>query len=234
MMGLEVTERQTMQQWYELSGDLKARELFPQLLPTSESVKDAREVDEEIRTEPEEKAGPYDGFSQPLDAMQDEVDEFTKAAIAEFHDEALTAAKALLTALKAGSTLLHKDFEEVEEEILEEAAKELGVAIPWDPVEAAQIAAAEAARRADRLARAKALLADKATAIEGLAKHNLTDAQKEILRAGLGNTQYRELVVRANCSAEAVRSFATFLQAERNVSYLGLSEQEEAEVKQAA
>ena len=142
-MSMQVIERQTTETWYELSGDLAARDVFPRLLPDSEAIKEV----EDIQTEPEAAEGRYDGCPQEDDAMEDEIAEFTQSAISEFHDEALTAAKSLLAALQAAQTLLHCDFEEVEEVILEEAAKALGVTIPWDPVEAAQMAADEAARQ---------------------------------------------------------------------------------------
>jgi hypothetical protein len=145
-MALHVTERQTTDTWYELTGDLEACELFPTLLRDSES---AKEVENEINSEHDTADGRYDGYPAP-EAMEDEVAEFTKAAIAELHDEALAAAKTTLTtALKAGETLLHKNFEDEEEGVLEEAAEVLGVAIPWDPVEAAQVAAEQAVRQAE-------------------------------------------------------------------------------------
>ena len=146
-MTLQVTERQTTTQWYELSGELEARELFPNLLPNSKSVK---EVEEDIKTEAEEVEGKYDGCPQEDDAMEDENAEFTSTAVAEFNPEALAAAKNRLTALKDGETLLRQNFEEAEEEVLEEAGKVLGVAVPWDPVEAAQIAAYVAAEEQRR------------------------------------------------------------------------------------
>jgi hypothetical protein len=144
-MSLQVIERQTTTTWYELNGELEASELFPTLLPNSESVK---EIEEDIETEPEEREGKYDGCPQDDSEMEDEIDEFTKSALSEFHDEAIVAAKALLMGLKAGQTLLCREFEEAEETVLEEAAKELGMAIPWDPAEAAQIAADQAAEEA--------------------------------------------------------------------------------------
>jgi hypothetical protein len=143
-MSLQVTERQQVEQWYELSGYIEACEVFPRLLPNSESV---AEVEDDIESEHEFKEGRYDGCPQEDDAMEGEIDDFTKSAISEFHDEALTAAKNMLTALKAGETLLHKTFQDEEEAVLEEAAKALGIAVPWDPAEAAQIAADEAARQ---------------------------------------------------------------------------------------
>jgi hypothetical protein len=161
-MSLQVTERQQVEQWYELSGYIKACEVFPKLLPNSESV---AEVEDDIESEHEFNEGRYDGCPQGPEAMQDEFDKFTKSALSEFHDEALTAAKDLLMALKATETLLHKDFEDKEEEILEEAAKALGIALPWDPAEAAQIAAAQIAQHArtivyaqNDVARAQAML----------------------------------------------------------------------------
>ncbi len=144
-MPLEVIERQTTETWYALTGDLAARDVFPRLLPNSESIK---EVEEDITTESEFDDGKYDGYPQDDGEMEEEIDEFTQSAISEFHDEALTAAKTTLTALNAGKTLLHKDYEHEEEDILEEAAKALGIAVPWDPAEAAQIAAEEAAGEA--------------------------------------------------------------------------------------
>jgi hypothetical protein len=142
-MSVQVIERQTTETWYELTGDLAARDVFPRLLPNSEAIKEV----EDIRTDPEAKDGRYDGCPQEDEAMAEEIDEFTETAISEFHDEALTAAKNILTALKVGQKLLHGDFEDEEESIVEEAAKALGIAVPWDPVEAAQIAADEAARQ---------------------------------------------------------------------------------------
>ncbi len=144
-MALDVTERQITETWYELTGDLEARDLFPRLLPNSDSIV---EVEEDIQTESEFDDGKYDGCPQDHCAMEDEVEEFTKSAISEFHDEALSAAKTILTVLKAGETLLHKDFECEEEDILDEAAKALGIELPWDPAEAAQLAAEKAAREA--------------------------------------------------------------------------------------
>jgi hypothetical protein len=180
-MPLEVIERQTTEQWYELSGDLAASEIFPRLLPKSESTWDAR--DGEIETEHEQVDGPYDGCPQPDTEMKKEIAEFTKSAIAEFHDEALTAAKTMLTALKAGQTVLRGDFRELEKNIMEKAAKELGVAVPWDPVEAAQkaaqIAAEQAAYHAQRIPRAQkrvayaqAMLDENAAAIAEAKKRN--------------------------------------------------------------
>jgi hypothetical protein len=147
-MALQVIERQTTEQWYELSGTLAASEIFPNLLSKSESIWDTAEQDEEIKTEREQVEGKYDGCPQEDDAMEDEIAEFTKSAIAEFHDEALNAATAMLTALKPGDTLLQRDFEDTEMEILEEAAKALGIAVPFDPVEAAQMVAEQAAQEA--------------------------------------------------------------------------------------
>jgi hypothetical protein len=144
-MGLQVTERQTTRTWYELSGEVEARRVFPKLLASSRSIK---EVDQEIRTEPEEDEGKYDGFRAEHDAMECEIEEFTQSAIAQFHDEALAAAKGVLMALKSGQTLLLKDFEEAEINILDEAGSTLGIAVPWDPTEAAQMAAKTAADEA--------------------------------------------------------------------------------------
>jgi hypothetical protein len=149
-MALEVYERQQTEQWYVLSGYIEAREVFPTLLPNSESVVEIEDDEGEIETEHEFNEGGYDGCPQELEQMEDEVAEFTKSALMEFHDEALAAAKAMLTALKAGETLLRANFDEDgrEEVILEEAATALGVVVPWDPVEAAEIAAAEVAHQA--------------------------------------------------------------------------------------
>ena len=97
-MTLQVTERQSVEQWYELSGAVEAKELFPTLLPNSESLKEV----EDIQTEPEVSEGDTDGCPQPDEEMENEIAEFTDSALSEFHDEALTAAKNLLTALKAG------------------------------------------------------------------------------------------------------------------------------------
>lgn len=146
-MPLSVTERQTTKTWYELNGDLEARELFPNLLPNSDSV---IEMEEEMSTEPEEDDGRYDGCPASDDEMETEIDKFTNSALAEFHPEALAAAKAKLTALKPGQTLLRGDFEDAEQTILDEAAKELGIPDPWDLAEAAQIAEEEARRKQRR------------------------------------------------------------------------------------
>jgi hypothetical protein len=129
-MSLRVTERQKLETWYELSGDIEARDLFPTLLPTSNSLVEA----DEIETEHDIGAGRYDGFDQPDYEMRQEIAEFTESALVEFHSEALAAAKAALKALTAGETLLHKNFKDQEVSVLEEAAKALGVVICWDPV----------------------------------------------------------------------------------------------------
>ena len=156
-MSLQVIERQETKTWYELHGRLEACELLPNLLPDSKAIK---ETSGEIETEPEVDDGRYDGFVQDEDVMENEISEFTEDAISEFHDEALAAAKAKLAALKPGETLLHEKFEAEEEPILEEAAKALGIAVPWDPAEAEQIAAAEAKQIADRIVRARQSLAN--------------------------------------------------------------------------
>lgn len=143
-MALEVVERQITETWYELCGDLEACEIFPTLLSDSESRK---EVEENISTEHERGEGEYDGCPGQEDEMPDEIDEFTESAIAEFRDEALAAAKTKLTALKPGQTLLRCDFEDAEQTILDEAAKELGITDPWDKAEAAQLAEEEARRQ---------------------------------------------------------------------------------------
>ena len=71
-------------------------------------------MSEDIQTESEVAAGRYDGYDASDDVMEDEIAEFTKSAIAGFHDEALTAAKIMLTALKTGETLLRRNFEDEE------------------------------------------------------------------------------------------------------------------------
>jgi hypothetical protein len=43
-MTLQVTERQSVEQWYELSGAVEAKELFPTLLPNSESLKEVEDI----------------------------------------------------------------------------------------------------------------------------------------------------------------------------------------------
>jgi hypothetical protein len=187
-MSLQVIERQSTTQWYELCGHLEASELFPRLLPNSESIK---EMDEEIETEPEVVEGRYDGCLQDDCEMEDEIAEFTKSALSEFHDEALAAAKATLTALQAGQTLLQRGFQDEEEVVLEEAAKALCIAIPWDPVEAAQIATEQAASHARNITYAQSDLAhaqtllDKNTAVIARGKeHNKPHvlAEEERLR----------------------------------------------------
>jgi hypothetical protein len=70
-MTLHVTERQQTEFWYRLSGHLAASELFPRLLPNSESRKEV----EGIETEHETDVGRYDESPCP-DAMEDEVVEF--------------------------------------------------------------------------------------------------------------------------------------------------------------
>lgn len=146
-MALSVTERQKTERWYELYGHLEARELFPKLLPNSDSV---MEMDEEISTEPELVESGYDGCPAEHRRMANEVAKFNESAIAKFRDEALPAANAMLTGLAAGQTLLRRDFKEIEKTFLEEAAKELAISIPWDAAEAAQMAADEAAKEAFR------------------------------------------------------------------------------------
>lgn len=81
------------------------------------------------------------------------------AGSSEFHDEALAAAKATLTALQAGQTLLQEDFRDEEKVVLEEAAKALGIAVPWDPAEAAQIAKDKAEAHARSIVYAQQRLA---------------------------------------------------------------------------
>src|SRR5579862_4264433 len=108
-MSLHVVERQMTETWYELYGELKASDLFPRLLPNTDSTK---EVEDEIKTEGEFKEGRYDGCPQEEDEMEEEIAEFTESALVAFHDEAIVAAKALLKALKAGQTLLCREFED--------------------------------------------------------------------------------------------------------------------------
>lgn len=156
-MALCVIERQQKETWYELHGELKANELFPALLPNSQSNK---KPEDDIRTESDFEPGRYDGQKCPdAEARGDveaKIDQFNKLAMAEFHDEALAAAKAKLTALNPGETLLQRDFlEEGDYDVLEEAAKELGISIPWDPAEAAQIEAKWAAEETARFQREK-------------------------------------------------------------------------------
>ena len=127
-MALTVNEFQTKTTRYELSGDLEARELFPVLLPNSQAFK-AIDEDEPIVEEEggdSEDWGPVPGVPR---AMRADVAEFTKSALAEFHDEALAAAKAVL---QAGQALLRKNFKEEEVVVLQEAAEALGVTILWD------------------------------------------------------------------------------------------------------
>ena len=140
-MSFEVIERQVTETWYELQGSIEARELFPTLLPNSESV---MEIEDGITTEHEVAEGKYDGCPADECEMEDEVAERKESAIVRFAPEALVAAKAWLMALKPGDTLLRADLEEAEETAFEEAAKELGITIPWDPAEAAQLAEQEA------------------------------------------------------------------------------------------
>lgn len=146
-MPLGVTQCSTKETWYQLWGELEACELFPKLLSSSDSWK---EMEEAIETEHEIDAGPYDGCPAEKCRMENEIAKFTESAIAEFRNEALAAAKAKLTGLEAGQTLLRHDFTAVEQTIVEAAAKELGITVPWDPAEAAQMAAAEAAKESER------------------------------------------------------------------------------------
>jgi hypothetical protein len=183
-MSLHVTERQATEQWYELDGELSARELFPNLLAKSESVK---EIEESIQSEHEEVEGKYDGCPQEDDSMQDEIDEFIESARAEFHGEALDAAKAVLLALKPGETLLREHFDEegTEEIILEEAAKALGVVIPWDPVEAAEIAAAAVAHQAAlQRRREQAELEAKEAEVRKKETTEVLEKARELFKAG--------------------------------------------------
>jgi len=143
-MPLEVVQRQVTETWYELGGSIEARELFPTLLPNSESV---MEIEGDITTEHEVAEGKYDGSPADEAEMEDEIAEVTESAKERFAPEALTAAKAKLMELKPEATLLHSDLEEAEETAYEEAAKELGITIPWDSAEAAQIAEEEARRQ---------------------------------------------------------------------------------------
>ena len=78
-----------------------------------------------------------------------------------------------------------------EYEILEEAAKALGIAVPWDPAEAAQIAAEQAASHArsivyaqKELAHWQSLLDKNAAAIERAKEQNKPErlAEEERLR----------------------------------------------------
>ena len=118
-MALSVRKKKTTR--YELSGSLEASKLFPKLLAGSD---DELEIEGHIESEYD------DGWDYDyLDSMDDEVCEFTGRAVAHFHDAALAAAKALLTT--PGLTLLHRDFKEDEEDVLEEAATKLGINVPW-------------------------------------------------------------------------------------------------------
>ena len=144
-MPLNVTQCSTKETWYQLGGELEACELFPKLLSNSNSWKEMEEV---IDTKHEIDDGPYDGCPAEKCRMANEIAMFTESAIAEFRGEALAAAKAILTALKAGQTLLRRDFKEIEKTLLEEAAKELAISVPWDAAEAAQLAAEETEKEA--------------------------------------------------------------------------------------
>lgn len=136
-MSLRATEVQ--RQWLEILGDVGASEIFPRLLSDSESIYEV-----EISTEDEAMPGRYDGFDQ--DVPEEIQEQAESEAEAEFHDEALQAAKSFLQGIAPAESILREDFEERERKVLEEAAKLLGVEVPWDAAEAASIQAEEQAR----------------------------------------------------------------------------------------
>lgn len=130
---------QVVRQWVEVLGEVEASELFPALLPNSKSVYEV-----EIDTEDDPTPGKYDGFDQDV---PDEIQEQAELeAEQEFHGEALEAAKSFLQGMAPAISILREDFEEREQEVLEEAAKLLGIDMPWDAAEAARVQAEEEAR----------------------------------------------------------------------------------------
>jgi hypothetical protein len=127
---------QVSKTWDEVDGTLEAAELFPNLLPDSTSELEACELvedEDELRTE--EREGRYHGCPQDVD--EDIEAALTEMAEAEFRSEALEAAK---TYLRTHSTIFHENLEVREIIILEAAAAELGIVVPWDTEEASQIA----------------------------------------------------------------------------------------------
>lgn len=136
---VEVTERQVTEQWYEASGEVRAQSLYPTLLQESEAV---YEID--LETEPWRRDGNYDGYPGDFEDVEELFDGgFEQEVLQEFHEEALEGAKQFLLNLKAESMLLHSDFTEYEEQILQEASQSLGVSIPWNPNEDAMVAERE-------------------------------------------------------------------------------------------
>ena len=123
--------------------------------------------------------------------MGDEIAEFTESAIAnEFHEEALTAARAVLVALKPEQTLYREHFEEAEQRILDEAAQTLGIACPWDPQETAEIAAEQAARlqhEHEERERAELRIKQKAEVIQKAAELFKTGASHSTVRGMFPN-----------------------------------------------
>jgi hypothetical protein len=139
---LRAIERQVTTTWIEVDGEVTAAELFPNLLPESESF-----IEYESNTEEESDDGRYDGC--PQDVPEGCEEEATAQAEEEFHAEALAAARKYL---QAHSSILRKSLEDREVKLLEAAAADLGISVPWDVAEAAQIAADQAALEARKRA----------------------------------------------------------------------------------
>jgi hypothetical protein len=140
-MSLYATEVQMVRQWLDIGGAVEASELYPTLLSKSESEYEV-EIDTEEGTE--EEPGKYDGCSQDVPGEIQEEAELE--AEQEFHGEALEAARSFLHGIAPATSILREDFEEREQKVLEEAARLLGVEVPWDVAEAARIQAEEDTR----------------------------------------------------------------------------------------
>lgn len=166
-MSLHATEVQ--RQWLEVLGDVEASELFPTLLSGSKSIHEV-----EIDTEDEATPGKYDGFEQ--DVPKEIREQAESDAEVKFHGEAMEAAKSFLQGIAPAESILREDFEEREQKVLEEAAKLLGIEVPWDATEAARVQAEEDAR-------IRKLEADKKLAADYLETVNATIAAGGILPA---------------------------------------------------
>jgi hypothetical protein len=166
-MSLYATE--VVRQWLDIGGTVEASELFPTLLSKSES-----EYEVEISTEDDATPGKYDGCEQDVPGEIQEQAELE--AEQEFHGEALEAAKSFLQGVAPATSILRGDFDEREQKVLEEAAKLLGVEVPWDAAEAASIQAEEEAR-------IRKLEAEKKVAAEYLETANAMIAAGGILPA---------------------------------------------------
>jgi hypothetical protein len=172
-MSLYATERQMERQWLEVGGGVGASELFPTLLLNSKSVHEV-DISTEEEDGTEESEGRYDGYSQHV--PEDIQEQAELDAEQEFHGEALEAAKSFLQGIAPATSILREDFEEREQKVLEEAAKLLGIDVPWDAEEAARVQAEEDAR-------IRKLEADKKAAADYLEAVNAAIATGDILPA---------------------------------------------------